>query len=161
MKTHWVKKILRGLLLATLIGAGASLVGCADEYAGYPGYHGGYYARASTYPYYGGYGYPYRAYGPYYGSGYYGYGAPYYGYGGPYYGGASVVVSSNNVYGYRNGYAYRNGYTYRDRYGRVITRRTNHPNRVRTARTRTTRTQSGTQVPPYQNDDERRYYSRP
>src|SRR5436309_2873229 len=92
MKTIWAKKVGRGLLLAALIGAGMGLAGCADEYAAYPGYRGGYYASYSApYPYNGGYGYPYRAYGPYYG-----YGAPYYGYGTPYYGGGGAVVISGS-----------------------------------------------------------------
>src|SRR4051812_37545074 len=96
MRRNWVTKFRQGLLLTALAGAGMSLVGCADEYATYAGYRGGYYASYSApYPYYGeGYGYPYRAYGPYYGR-------PY-GYGGPYYGGTpAVVVSRPSSYGYR------------------------------------------------------------
>jgi hypothetical protein len=142
MKTKWAKRFCRAFLLVGLAGAGIGLVGCADEYAAYPGYRGGYYASYHAgYPYYSGYGYPYRAYGPYYGS-YYG-GYPYYG--------TSVVVSGSNHYAYR------------DRYGRVYTRR--HVNRIRnnnrttrrTETTRTTRTRST--VPRYQQDDERRYYT--
>src|SRR2546423_4253932 len=91
MKTSWVKRFYKGLLLVGLLGAGAGLVGCADEYAAYPGYRGGYYASSyggrpyPSYGYgypYGAYGYPYRAYGPYYG-------------GYPSYGGASVVISGS------------------------------------------------------------------
>jgi hypothetical protein len=143
MKTACANRFYKGLLLLGLIGAGVGLVGCADEYAAYPGYRGGYYASygAARYPYYGGYGYgypygaygyPYRAYGPYYGS--------------PYYGGASVVISGS-----------RNYYTYRDRYGRVHTSRDLRRNR---STTRKTQTQS-THVRRYDNDDEQRYYSRP
>jgi hypothetical protein len=141
MKTTWVKRLRQGLLLTGLVGAGLSLAGCADEYAAYPAYRGGYYASyRAPYPY-GGYGYPYRAYGPYYGR-------PYgYGYGAPYYGGASVVISRNRNYGYR------------DRFGRWHNRRDadRSSNRTR-ATTRTTRTQR-TQVQPSENDDENRYYS--
>lgn len=154
MKTSWMKKIQRGLLIAGLAGAGVGLVGCADEYAAYPGYHGGYYAGYSSapYPYYGGYGYPYRAYGPYYG-GYYG--GPYYGYGSPYYGSSRVVVSGSRTS------------SYRDQYGRVHYRRP--ANRVRTTGTtgRTTTTTTTHRRTPngrtlrYDNDDERRYYARP
>jgi hypothetical protein len=123
-------------------------VGCADEYAAYPGYHGGYYASsgyaAAPYPYYGGYGYgyPYRAYGPYYGSSYYGAGYPYYGAG-------SVVISTSHGYT-----------TYRDRFGRVHSRRSvngvRSTNRATRQTTRTTRTRT---APKYQRDDERRYYT--
>src|ERR1700760_3938670 len=125
MKTTWVKKVSRGILLTGLAAAGISLAGCADEYAAYPGYyHGGYYASYSApSPYYGGYGYPYRAYGPYYG-GYYG--APYYGYA-PYYGSGSVVISG--VPSYYNG---GRSFVYRDRYGRV--HRTNAVNQTRQTR---------------------------
>jgi hypothetical protein len=144
MKTSWVTKIRRGLLLVGLLGAGVGITGCADEYAAYPGYRGGYYASyaARPYPYYGGYGYgyPYRAYGPYYGGGYYGYGAPYYG-------GATVVVSGSR------------SYTYRDRFGRLQRARTVNRDRGQTVR-RTTRTRS-TRLPSYQNDEENRYYQRP
>ena len=137
----------RVLLLLGLIGAGVGLVGCADEYAAYPGYYrGGYYASSAPYRYgygypyggygypYGGYGYPYRAYGPYYG-------------GYPYYGGASVVISGGN----------RGYYTYRDRYGRLHTSR-----EVRRTRgtARKAKAQS-TEVRRTDSDDERRYYSRP
>jgi hypothetical protein len=148
MKTTWVKKASRGLLLAGLVGAGIALGGCADEYAAYPGYyHGGYYAGYSA-PYYGAYGYPYRPYGPYYG-GYYG--APYYGYS-PYYGGGSVVVSSGRSYVSGN-----RTYVYRDRYGRVIRR--SAADRTRRTTTRPTyQRQRATRAPQYQNDDERRYY---
>jgi hypothetical protein len=115
------------------------LVGCADEYAAYPGYGGGYYASYATpHPYYGGYGYPYRAYGPYYGR-------PY-GYGGPYYGGASVVVSRSS------------SYRHRDQSGRWHDRRRTNRNTSRVQTTsRTTRTR--TQVPQSENDDEQRYYA--
>lgn len=140
MKTTWANKIRQGLVLVGLIGAGAGLVGCADEHYGYgyPGYNGGYYASYSRpyYPYYGGYGYPYRAYGPYYGS-------SYYGYGNPYYGGSTVVVSRS-----RN-------YAYRDRYGRTYSRQ--NANRVRNT-SRKVRT-SRTQIQQDQNDDERKYYT--
>lgn len=143
MRTTWVNKLYRILLLVGLIGAGVGLVGCADEYAAYPRYRGGYYASYSRpYPYYGGYGYPYRAYGPYYGG-------PYYGYGSPYYGGTTVVLSGSR------------GYTYRDRYGRTYTRR--NASRVRntgtTTNTRTTRPRSTIRAQRYDNDDERRYYT--
>ena len=150
MKTAWGKRIYKGLLLVGLIGASVGVVGCADEYAAYPRYRGGYYASYSAgHPYYGGYGYgyPYRAYGPYYGG-------PYYGYGGPYYGGATVVLSGSR------------SYTYRDRFGRLhTTRRHANANRVRnnnttSTTTRRTRTRAA-HVPDYQSDDEQRYYTRP
>ena len=158
MKTTWVKKVSRGLLLAGLVGAGIGLAGCADEYAAYPGYHGGYYAGNSA-PYSGAYGYPYRTYGPYYGGGYYGYGAPNYGYApygySPYYGGGSVVVSTGRTY-----YSGNRAYVYRDRYGRL--HRANAVNRTGQSSQRTTRTtthrQRTTRVPQYQSDDETRYY---
>jgi hypothetical protein len=140
MKRCWPKRFQRGLLLVGLLGAGLGLVGCADEYAAYPRYHGGYYASyaATPYPYYGGYGYPYRSYGPYYGR-------PYYGYGSPYYGNTRGVVSG------------RRTYTYRDRYGRLHTRR--NANRARNiSRTTTTRTRS-IQPSRSDNDDENRYYA--
>jgi hypothetical protein len=140
MKRSWLKSFHRGLLLVGLLGAGLGLAGCADEYAAYPRYHGGYYASyaATPYPYYGGYGYPYRSYGPYSGG-------PYYGYGSPYYGGTRVVVSRSR------------SYTYRDRYGRLHTRR--NVNRVRkTARATTTHTRT-IQTPRSDNDDENRYYT--
>jgi len=142
MKRRCLKGLGRSLLLAGLLGAGVGLVGCADEYAAYPGYHGGYYASyaSAPYPYYGGYAYPYRSYGPYYGGSYYGYGAPYYG-------GARVVVSGSRTY------------TYRDRYGRLHTRR--NVNRARNsnrATTTTTRTR-GVRTAPADNDDESRYYT--
>jgi hypothetical protein len=138
MKTSWAKKIYQGLLLLGLVGAGVGMVGCADEYAAYPGYRGGYYASysAAPYPYYGGYSYPYRAYGPYYGG-------PSYGYGSPYYGRSTVVISGSR------------SYAYRDRFGRVHNRR--NGNRVRRT-SRTTQSRS-TQLPGYQSDDERRYYT--
>jgi hypothetical protein len=143
MKTTWAKKVYQGLLLLGLVGAGVGLVGCADEYAGYPGYRGGYYASyaATPSPYYGGYGYPYQAYGPYYGR-------PYYGYS-PYYGGASLVVSNSHGY-----------YTY-DHGRRVYHRR--NANRVRNTRRTTTTTRGAATRPQYQyqNDDERRYYTTP
>jgi hypothetical protein len=148
MKTRWGKKFGRLLLLTGLAGAGIGLVGCADEYAAYPGYRGGYYASyaAAPYPYYGGYGYgyPYRAYGPYYGSSFYGGAYPYYGTG-------AVVISSGHGYT-----------TYRDRSGRVYRRRTvntvRNSNRATRQTTRTTRTTRTRVNPAYQNDDERRYY---
>jgi hypothetical protein len=141
MKTKWAKRIRLGLLLLAGIGAGGGLVGCADEYATYPGYRGGYYASYTSGPYYSPYGYPYRAYAPYYGGPYYGYGSPYYG--GPYYGGSSVVISGSRTY------------TYRDRYGRWHNRRDNRRTRstTRNVRTRTTT------APQYQSDDENRYYT--
>jgi len=124
-----------------LFGAGISMIGCADEYAAYPGYGRGYYASYPGYrPYsYGtGYGYvPYRSYGPYYGSPYYA--APYYG------GGATVVVSRDR--------AYRRTNAYRHRQNRNV--------RARTSNARTnnvTRPAQKTQRPDYQNDDESRYY---
>ncbi len=147
MKTRWLKHLQKGLLLLGLLGAGVALVGCADEYAAYPGYYrAGYYGTYASAPYpyyggyygypYGGYGYPYRAYGPYYG-------------GYPYYGGASVVVSTG-----RSGY-----YSYRDRYGRVHT--TRDLRRSRTTTGKTERKSGSTQVRRYDSDDERWYYSRP
>jgi hypothetical protein len=146
MKTAWAKKVYRGLVLVGLMGAGVGFVGCADEYAAYPGYRGGYYASYSAgYPYYGGYGYPYRAYGPYYGGPSYGYGSPYYGGGG-----ATVVYSGSR------------SYTYRDRYGRLhTTRRHANANRVRNTSSTTTRSPRTrtTRVPGYQSDDESRYYN--
>ncbi len=144
MRRNWVTKFRQGLLLTALAGAGIGLVGCADEYAAYPGYHGGYYASySSPYPYSGGYGYPYRAYGPYYGRPY-GYG---YGYGGPYYGGSSVVVSRSS-----------SSYRYRDQNGRWHDRRgvNRNTNRVRSTSRATTRTR--TPLPRSENDDEQRYY---
>ena len=144
MKTRWVTRIRRGLLLAALLGAGAGMVGCADEYGAYHGYRGGYYASYSApYPYYGGYGYgygyPYRGYGPYYGGGY--------GYGAPYYRSSAVVVSGNRNYAYRN------------RFGRTYSARNVSRDNTQTVR-RTTRTRSA-RVPSYQSDDEKRYYQRP
>ena len=144
MKTSWVKRIRRGILLVALIGTGAGMVGCADEYAAYPGHRGGYYASYSApYPYYGGYGYgygyPYRAYGPYYGGGYYGYGSPYYGR-------STVVVSGSR------------GYAYRDRYGRVQRARNVSRERGQTVR-RSSRTRPA-RLPSDQNDDESHYYQR-
>ena len=143
MKTSWVKRFYRVLLLLGLVGAGVGLVGCADEYAAYPGYRGGYYANYGSAPYYG-YGYPYGGYGAY-GYPYRAYG-PYYGY--PSYGGASVVISGS-----------RSSYTYRDRYGRLRTSRdvrrargTPRRSRIQTPSTEVRRTDA---------DDERRYYSRP
>lgn len=136
-----------------LLGAGLTVVGCADEYVGYPGYRGGYYAGYSGYnPYYG-YGYaPYPYYGPYYGGPYYG--GPYYG------GGGAVVLSSSRNYVYRDAYRNRT-YTYRDRFGRfhrtdrVRTRRTTGSNANRTApATHTQKDAARTQ-----NDDEQRYYA--
>jgi len=152
MKTSWAKKVHKGLLLLGLAGAGVAFVGCADTYYGAnPAYRGGYYASYSSgYPYYGGYGYPYRAYGPYYG----GYGSPYYGYA-PYYGGTSVVIGGSRTY------------TYRDRYGRPYTVRRQagrvRDNNTTTRTTRTTRaTRTGaTKAQRVDNDDERRYYTRP
>jgi len=142
MKTNWVKRFCRGLLLTGLVGAGLGLAGCADEYAAYPAYRGGYYAGYhGSYPYYGGYGYPYRAYGPY--AGYY---RPYYG--SPYYGGSTVVVSRNRAYGYRDRY----GHWHNNR--RVVNRNTN--------RTRTTsrNNKARRQVQrSSDNDDESRYYN--
>ncbi|MEY2484862.1 MAG: hypothetical protein QOH39_510 [Verrucomicrobiota bacterium] len=117
------------------------MIGCADEYAGYPGYGRGYYASYPGYrPYYYGTGYgyvPYRSYGPYYGSSYYG--APYYG------GGATVVVSRDRAYSRTNAYRYRQNRTVRARTSNV---RTNN----------VTRPVKKTQRPDYQNDDESRYY---
>ena len=142
MKTNWVNRFCRGLLLTGLVGAGLGLAGCADEYAAHPGYRGGYYASyRAPYPYYGGYGYPYRAYGPYYGSYYH---RPYSGY--PYYGGSTVVVR-NRSYGYR------------DQYGRWHNRRAvnRNANRVRkTARNNPPRRQIEQSS---DNDDETRYYN--
>ena|SRR5689334_9068645 len=150
MKTRWVKKFSRGLLLVGLIGAGMGLAGCADEYAAYPGYHGGYYASYSApSPYYGGYGYPYRSYGPYYG-GYYG--SPYYGYGAPYYGSGAVVISGSHSY------VSGNRYVYRDRFGRLH-RRTANDRVRRTSRTTRSERQTTTRLPAYQSDDEQRYYT--
>ena len=69
MKTNWVKGIRLGFCALVLVGISGGLTGCADEYAAYPGYRGGYYASYPAYrPYYGGYGYygyPYYSY-PYY-----------------------------------------------------------------------------------------------
>ena len=113
------------------------LAGCADEYAAYPAYRGGYYASyRAPYPYYRGYGYPYRAYGPYYGY-----------YNRPYYGSSAVVVSRNRTYGYRDQYG-----RWHDR--RVVNRNTN---RVRnTARQNPPRRQIKQSS---DNDDETRYYN--
>ena len=145
MNRKWTKRIRLGLLLLVGIGAGGGLVGCADEYAAYPGYRGGYYASSASGPYYSPYGYPYRAYGPYYGGPNYGYGSPYYG--GPYYGGSSVVISGSR------------SYTYRDRDGRWHNRRDNRRDNRRTrSTTRSVRTRT-TPVPNYQNDEENRYYT--
>jgi hypothetical protein len=142
MKTNWAKWIRLGLLLLAGIGAGG-LVGCADEYAAYPAYGGGYYAsyRAAPYPYYGPYGYRYRAYGPYYGG-------PYYG--GPYYGGNTVVVSGSRGYAYRDSYA-----RWHNRRDRTHTQSTTRSGRTTTRNVRT----RSTTVPRYQNDDEKRYYT--
>jgi len=149
MKTRWVKKFSGSLLLAGLIGAAMGLAGCADEYAAYPGYRGGYYASYSApYPYYGGYGYPYRSYGPYYG-GYYG--SPYYGYGAPYYGSSAVVISGSRSY------VSGNRYVYRDRFGRL--HRRNATDRVRRTSRTTHSERQTTRLPKYQSDDERRYYA--
>lgn len=143
MMTNWAKRFCRGVLLTGLAGAGLTLAGCADEYAAYPGYRGGYYANygVSARPYYGGYGYPYRPYGPYYGY----YGRPY---GYPYYGTSAVVVSRNRSYGYRNQYG-------RGHNRRAVNRNTN---RVRTgARNNPPRRQN---LQSSDNDDESRYYNR-
>src|SRR5207248_1256919 len=123
-----------GFCALLLVGAGAGLNGCADEYAG--GYRGGYYASYPGYrPYYGGYGYygyaPYRYYGPYYGS-------PY-----PSYGGGSVVISGSRSYTYRNGYRR----TQRRSSDRTRSRRVTRPAVNRSAPVRS------------ENDDERRYYT--
>ena len=139
MKTSWVKRVYRSLLLLGLLGAGAGLVGCADYYGAYPAYQGGYYGYNAA-PYYGyGYGYPYGAYGyPYRAYG------PYYGY--PYYGSTNVVISGS-----------RNYYSYRDRYGRVHTTRNVRRGEGTPHRTKAQTTQGQR----YQSDDEHRYYSRP
>jgi hypothetical protein len=143
MKRSGLNKFYRSLLLAGLLGAGAGLVGCADEYAAHPGYHGGYYASfaPAPYPYYGGYAYPYRGYGPYYGGAYYGYRAPYYG-------STRVAVSGSRTY------------SYRDRNGRLHTRRNvtrvhNNNNRTTTTTTRS----RAIHTSPADNDDESRYYA--
>jgi hypothetical protein len=138
-----------GFFALLVMGAAASLVGCADDY-GYRGYGGGYYASYSGYrPYYG-YGYaPYRPYGPYYGSPYYG--GPYYGR--PYYGGATVVVSGSRNYAYRDGYRSRS-HTYRDRYGRL-----HREDNVRSRKTTRAAVKRSTPAPRYENDEERRYYT--
>jgi hypothetical protein len=151
MKPNWKRGVRLGFLTLFLLGAAAGLVGCADEYVGYPGYRGGYYASYSGYrPYYG-YGYaPYRSYGPYYGSPYYGsyYGAPYYA--GPYYGGGTVVVSNSRDYRtYRGDY-----HTYRGGYHRQYRRAETTRSRQVTRRV----TKKQTAVRRYENDDERRYY---
>jgi hypothetical protein len=150
MKAKWRRGIRVGFLALLLLGAAASLVGCADEYVARPGYGGGYYASYSGYrPYYG-YGYaPYRPYGPYYGSPYY----PGQYYGGPYYGGATVVVSGSRNYAYRDGYRSRN-YTYRERDGRW-----HRTDKVRSRKTTRSAVNRSTPAPRYDNDDERRYYT--
>jgi hypothetical protein len=154
MKAKWKRGIRVGFVALFLLAAGASLVGCADEYAAYPGYGGGYYASYSGYrPYYP-YGYaPYRNYGPYYGAPYYG--GPYYG--GPYYGGggATVVVSGSRNYAYRDGGYRSRNYAYRDRYGRWHNRADN----VRSRKTTRSAVKRSTPLPRYENDDERRYYT--
>ena len=137
MKTNWVKRVRLGLCAAVVLGVGATLVGCADEYAVYPGYRGGYYTGYyGAAPYYGGYyGYaPYRRYGPYYGSPYSV--APYYRTGG--------VVSSSR--------SYRNSHYRSDR----RRSRTAHSRRV----TRRASKKTATRTPQYQSDDESKYYSR-
>src|SRR5438874_4062026 len=96
MKT---KRSTKALALSLLIGAGLGLIGCADEYAAYPGYGRGYYGYTGYHPSYYGYGAPYANYSPYYG-------APYY-YGGPYYGTRSVVVTRDRTYVHNNAYRYR------------------------------------------------------
>jgi hypothetical protein len=142
MKANWMERVRLGFLTLFLLGAGASVVGCADEYVAYPGYRGGYYASYSGYSPYYGYGHaPYRYYGPYYGSPYYG--APYPYYGAPFYGGGAVVISGSRDYAYRSGY--RRGERRSDNArSRKVTRRS--VNR-RAPATR------------YENDDERRYYA--
>ncbi|MEY2539063.1 MAG: hypothetical protein QOG67_2803 [Verrucomicrobiota bacterium] len=141
MNTRLSSKIRTVLSSLLLFGAGISMIGCADEYAGYPGYGRGYYASYPGYrPYYYGTGYgyvPYRSYGPYYGSSYYG--APYYG------GGATVVVSRDRAYSRTNAYRHQQNRTVRARTSNV---RTNN----------VTRPVKKTQRPDYQNDDESRYY---
>jgi hypothetical protein len=145
MTTNWVNRIRKGVLLTGLVAAGLGLNGCADEYAAYPGYRGGYYASyaSAPSPYYGGYGYgyPYRAYGPYYGR-------PYYGYGSPYYGGSTVVVSRN-----------RSSYTNRGRFDRWHNRRqiSRNTNRAQTP-SRATRSRAN-QSRQSDNDEEGRYYT--
>ena len=139
MTANWRRGIREGFLALFLVGTGVGLIGCADDYVGYRGYGGGYYASYSGYrPYYG-YGYPpYRYYGPYYG-------APYYGAysGGPYYGGGAVVISGSRNYAYRDSY-------YRSRH---------RTDRARSRRVTRNAVNRRTPAPRYENDDERRYYA--
>jgi hypothetical protein len=97
-------KMKRSVLLLVLICAAVAFGGCADYYAGYPGY------------------------GPYYGGP--NYGGPYYGGGGPYYGGypGSVTIAVGDRPYYVHGAGYYVGRTYyvwrpghwRTRYGQRV-----------------------------------------